>query len=179
MNIRVLDLGVALSGGLMLLMGVTAQAGEGRPVEFTVYSQIIEYGMTEGGAEGRGMTDMTATNNTLHRSIGGPQVATAETSMIITKASKEPGGLETRLFKMIMSFPNPSDTIVIDGISKAAVPDHWMTTNQPSFRAITGGTGRYNGARGQAIYTRLDPVWVRIDLRFFVLKGAKSAPMRQ
>lgn len=165
----------ALGCLLTLAMVAPVQADAGRTYKFTVYSQIMQYKMMDGDGDGRGMADIMATNNTLHRSIGGPEVATADTSMIISKAATQPGGLETRLFHMIMSFPNPSDTIVIDGISTAAVPDNWMVTNQPSYRAVVGGTGRFNGARGQAIYTRVDPVWVKIDMKFAVLDGAKSA----
>jgi hypothetical protein len=40
---------------------------------------------------------------------------------------------------------------------------------------VVGGTGRFSGARGQAIYTRVDPVWVKIDMKFSVTNGAKSA----
>jgi hypothetical protein len=54
-----------------------------------------------------------------------------------------------------------------------------MVTNQPSYRAVVGGTGRFNGARGQAIYTRVDRVWVKIDMKFSVLDGAKSAVFPQ
>jgi hypothetical protein len=158
-----------------LIMVAPVQADSGRIYKFTVYSQIMQFKMMDGDGDGRGMADIMATNNTLHQSIEGPVVATADTSMTITKAASQPGGLETRLFHMIMSFPNPSDTVVIDGISTAAVPDNWMVANQPSYRAVVGGTGRFSGARGQAIYTRVDPVWVKIDMKFSVTNGAKSA----
>ncbi|MEY2696589.1 MAG: hypothetical protein RL333_727 [Pseudomonadota bacterium] len=160
---------------IVYAIGIPVQANDGRKFEFTVYSQIMEYKMMDGGNDGRGMADLMATNNTLHKSVDGLVVGTADTSMIITKAASQPGGLETRLFKMIMTFPNPGDTVVVDGISTAAVPDNWMIANQPSYRAVVGGTGRFNGARGQAIYTRIDSAWVRIDMKFYVLSGAKSA----
>ena len=93
----------------------------------------------------------------------------AETSLVVTKSAANNNGRERRLFRMIMTWPNGKDSIVIEGISIAAVPDDWMRTAVPSYRAITGGTGRFNGARGQAVFTRKDATWVRIRLRFEVL----------
>lgn len=135
----------------------------------TLYSQIMESHMNDMAGDGRSMGDTFTTNNQLHRSPGGPVIAIAETSLVVSKSAANNNGLERRLFTMIMTWPNGEDSIAIEGISIAAVPDDWMRTNTPSYRAIVGGTGRFQGARGQAVFTRTDATWVKIGLRFEVL----------
>lgn len=135
-----------------------------------LYSQIMESHMNDMVGDGRTMGDTFTTNNQLHSSPGGALVALAETSLVVTKSAANNDGLERRLFRMIMTWPNGRDSIVIEGISIASVPDDWMRTAVPSYRAITGGTGRFAGARGEAIFTRTDATWVKIRLRFDVLQ---------
>ena len=156
---------------LVLLAFETAAPAQAQPAvnRFTLYSQIMESHMNDMASDGRSMGDTFTTNNQLHSEPGGTLIAMAETSLVVTKSAVNNNGLERRLFRMIMTWPNGRDSIVIEGISVAAVPDDWMRTAVPSYRAITGGTGRFNGARGQAVFTRKDATWVKIGLRFEVL----------
>lgn len=97
-------------------------------------------------------------------------VANAETSMMITvAASPETDSKETRLFHMLIHYPNGRDSIVLEGLSIASVPDVWMTMQAPSWRAIVGGTGKFRGARGQAKFVRITPEFVKIELNYSTL----------
>jgi hypothetical protein len=48
------------------------------------------------------------------------------------------------------------DTLVVGGRSVYAIGDGEMVVDAPQVRAITGGTGRFIGARGQITTTRRD-----------------------
>jgi hypothetical protein len=136
----------------------------------TIYSLIMDSATVQmPQTASRSMGNGFATHNNIFTRPNASlnPVAHAETSMMITvPASPANANNETRLFHMVLYYPNGRDTIVIDGLSIATVPDTWMPMQTPSYRAITGGTGRFNGAKGQARFTRVTPEFVKIELSY-------------
>jgi hypothetical protein len=140
----------------------------------TLYSLIMESAsMNMADAPSRSMGDGLVSHNNLYLAPNqaGEPAAFAETSLLITiPASSQNGNMETRIFHMIIHYPNGVDSLAIDGLSIAMVPDNWMQMTTPSWRAITGGTGRYNGAKGQAKFTRITQDFVKIELSYSINK---------
>lgn len=135
--------------------------------KITVYNRIMNSGsMSLSGQPTRQMGDGIAAHMNVYGSpdITKAPVATGDFSLLVTVPATVDNPVETRLYHAVFTF-NDRDSIVVDGTSLANMPDNWMNTT-PSSRAITGGTGRYKGANGVAIFTRLEQNLFRMDLRF-------------
>jgi hypothetical protein len=165
-NIRFTDLPFLLTA-LMVLFPTQGYAIE---KHLTLYSLIMDSASIQmPQTPMRSMGNGYATHNNLYARPKATltPVANAETSMMITvPASPATNHQETRLFHMVVHYPNGRDSIVLDGLSTAVVPDTWMPMQTPSFRAITGGTGKFRGARGQGKFTRVTPDFVKIELNY-------------
>ncbi|MEY4684241.1 MAG: hypothetical protein RLZ25_700 [Pseudomonadota bacterium] len=154
----------------MAVMILCPTLGQAMQRHQTIYSLIMDSASIQmPQTTTRSMGNGFATHNNIYTrpNAGFSPVAAAETSMIITvPASPETNSLETRLFHMVVHYPNGRDSIVVDGLSIALVPDAWMPMQTPSYRAITGGTGKFKGASGQAKFTRISPEFVKIELDY-------------
>jgi hypothetical protein len=144
-----------------------SQGVEAAEVRLTVFNKIMNStNISMSGASQRQMGDGFAAHMNVYRTPDVDQVpvATADFSLLITDPATASKPVETRLYHAVFTF-NPADSIVVDGISIADMPDNWMNTT-PSARAVTGGTGKYKGAKGTAIFTRIAQNLFKMDLRF-------------
>jgi hypothetical protein len=136
----------------------------------TLYSLIMDSALVQmPQTASRSMGNGFATHNNIYTRPNASlnPVANAETSMMITiPASAATNNLETRLFHMVIHYPSGRDSIIVDGLSTAMVPDTWMPMQTPSYRSITGGTGRFKAAKGQAKFTRVSPEFVKIEFSY-------------
>ncbi|MEY4684770.1 MAG: hypothetical protein RLZ25_1229 [Pseudomonadota bacterium] len=156
----------------VLMLSVTFAVGFSQTVaaadvKLTVYNKIMSStNISMSGAAQRQMGDGFAAHMNVYRTsdVGQLPIATADFSLLITVPASASNPIETRLYHAVFTF-NPDDSIIIDGISIAEMPDNWMNTS-PSARAVTGGTGKYRGAKGTAIFTRIEQNLFKMDLKF-------------
>ena len=57
-------------------------------------------------------------------------------------------GSEIRIGRLIFSFANAADQIVVDGVSVYPAAGATIAVDSSTIRPITGGSGAYAGARG-------------------------------
>lgn len=136
-------------------------------VKITLYNKIMaSANMGLSGQSTRQMGDGIAAHMNVYGSpdLTKPPVATGDFSLMVTVPATIESPVETRIYHAIFTF-NARDSVVVDGISLANMPDNWMNSI-PSSRAITGGTGRYNGAKGTAVFTRIEQNLFKMDLKF-------------
>ncbi|MEN9680816.1 MAG: hypothetical protein RLZZ627_709 [Pseudomonadota bacterium] len=136
-------------------------------LRFTVYNKIMSSAnISPSGSSQRQMGDGFAAHMNVYRTPDVEQtpIGAGDFSLLITVPATTSNPVETRIYHAIFTF-NSEDSIVVDGISVADMPDNWMNST-PSFRAVTGGTGKYRGAAGTAIFTRMDQNLFKMDLRF-------------
>lgn len=143
------------------------QCATAAEVKFTVYNKIMNStNISMTGSSQRQMGDGFAAHMNVYRTPDVEQapVATPDFSLLITVPASTSNPVETRIYHAVFTF-NSEDSVVVDGISVADMPDNWMNTT-PSARAVTGGTGKYRGASGTAVFTRVDQNLFKMDLKF-------------
>lgn len=76
--------------------------------------------------------------------------------------SPEPGA-EMRMAQLIVTFENPKDQLVVSGMAVYPSTGSTIVVDSSTVRPITGGSGRYSGARGWCESVHLaDGTWQHI-----------------
>jgi hypothetical protein len=92
------------------------------------------------------------------------EVVAMDWIMTTTQAAEQNTGLESRVTLGVFSFGvNSSDRILIQGVGHYPAKGSTVKVASTLERAITGGTGRYDGAKGTAVTTHMpDGTWQHV-----------------
>lgn len=138
---------------LSLLMSAPLLASNIQTERFTIISLLVKLKHINLGESGGSLGDLFAFESSFADKDGKKGVLSG---VVITVGL--PGGVGEfydRLEQIVYDFGGV-DSLVVTGKSSYGKDDSEMVKNKSQVRAVTGGTGRYIGARGQVITTRLD-----------------------
>lgn len=81
-----------------------------------------------------------------------------------TTASGTPeAGIERRITKIVFTFPDPADQIILEGTARYPLEGATVDVGQKTIRPITGGSGKYAFANGWAESTQAaDGTWTHV-----------------
>jgi hypothetical protein len=117
---------------------------------FTVYEDAPKMSLLDLGAPGNSLGDIYHFSASLHSKPNGPVIGELIDSKTLVKIATEPNpNLERRATLMFFTFGDHKDQIIAFGVADYSPTAPEFEAGQAVVRAITGGTGKYMGARGQ------------------------------
>jgi hypothetical protein len=151
---------------LLLLVGVAGAAlllgGWGRERVITVTHGVATAVYVDNGATGSSVGDVRFFE--LPVQVKDSAMTGRLDAMFTTTGVNSPEvGAETRMAQLIVTFADPRDQLVVSGMAVYPAAGSTIVANSSTIRPITGGSGRYSGARGWCESVHLaDGTWQHI-----------------
>ena len=114
--------------------------------------QVLEREIVDEGLPGASLGDLIVGNGTIFNKIG-EQVGTFQYSHIVTDQNAD---AEVRWVSATYAFGDDLDSITIQGSVKFLKDNGLTVQGKKIYYAVTGGTGKYAGARGACQVARVD-----------------------
>jgi len=122
---------------------------------FTVYEDAPKMSFLDLGASGNSLGDVYHFSAPLHSERGGPVTGELIGSKTLLKMQSDANpNLERRATLMFFTFADGKDQIVAFGAADYSPSAPEFEAGQAVVRPVSGGTGKYIGARGQLTSTR-------------------------
>ena len=127
-----------------------------QPTEtFTVYEDAPMMTVLDLGVPGNSLGDVYHFSAALHSERGGPVTGEVIGSKTLVKVATDANpNLERRATLLFFTFADRKDQIIAFGAADYSPSAAEFDADQPVFRPVLGGTGKYMGARGQVTSTR-------------------------
>jgi hypothetical protein len=150
-RVLVAPLVAAMIAAMALVMGTPAHAApETKRITVRVYHQAISPIAV--------LTTPAATVRTFFGPIavdGKAADGQYITGTLTTLVGGMPGGLEVRSSNLVFVFGSEANQIVVGGISLYPPTGATLAPGQRTVRPVLGGSGTYDGARGEVVSTNL------------------------
>lgn len=118
------------------------------------------------GASGASMGDLV----TGHGDVMGLKGDVIGAFYVYTLTTWEKGGTEVKFVKAEYAFGDGIDTFNIEGVGEYVYPNGLAALNRPLYFAVTGGTGKYSGARGGCQVERITNTDHVVTCKFTTMK---------
>ena len=83
--------------------------------------------------------------------------------MTTTSSGTPDAGLERRITKLVFTFADPADQIIVEGVARYPLEGATIELGNSVVRPVIGGSGIYPGASGQAVSTQAaDGTWTHV-----------------
>jgi hypothetical protein len=121
----------------------------------TVYEDAPIILPVDVGTPGNSPGDAYYFHAPIHDRPGGPQTGELfGTKTLVKQGTAESPSTEQRATLLFFTFNDRRDQIVVAGVPDYPPNAPEFSSDTPVLRAVLGGTGRYNGVRGQLTSTR-------------------------
>jgi hypothetical protein len=139
---------------ISLLISAPSFAGNQQTERFTIIQDAPVIKHIDLGAPGGSHGDLLAFEASF-TDKGGKKGVMSGILITVALPNGIGGVFYDRVGNIVLDFGG-IDSLVLAGKSLYGTGEGEMQANKPQVRAVTGGTGRYIGARGQVTTTRLD-----------------------
>jgi hypothetical protein len=153
---------------LLVLMLCVVALATAAPAAFATRTTVIGFdhgpitlAYLDEGAPGKGVGDRRIGAIGLTPRDSDRRIGSVQAELVTTQAQRPSAGKEIRMGTLIFTVGNLAHQIVVEGVAVYNLTAPTIAVSTSTTRSITGGSGRYRGARGWCVSTHLkDGSWV-------------------